>query len=181
MGRLIAVTGFSGAGKTTAVQLLEDAGIGRRIYAGQIVLDEIAARGLPQGRDSENVIQLELRQEHGPLALAVLVTPQIMQHLESGSSVLLDAILSAAELGHYREVCKNRFTLLAILASFEVRAKRLEIRENKKSTAEQLQARDRNESQSLGIKDVIGAADHQLMNEGSLRDFEKQLRKISLS
>jgi dephospho-CoA kinase len=177
MGRLIAVTGFSGAGKTTATHLLESAGVGYRIYAGQIVLDEVAARGLPQGRDSENIVQLDLRREHGPLALATLVTPQILQHLEAGSSILLDAILSVAEMGYYREQCKDRFMLLAILASFEVRANRLETRE-RTSTSAQLQERDRNETESLNIGNVIGAADYQIINEGSLEDFEKKLRKI---
>jgi dephospho-CoA kinase len=178
MGKLIAVTGFSGAGKTTAIQLLQSAGIGHRIYAGQIVLEEVIARGLPQGPDSENTVQIELRQQHGPLALAVLITPQITQCLEFGSNALLDAILSTDELQHYREHCRDRVTLLAISASFEIRAKRLENRRDRKSTAEQLRKRDESEASTLGIRNVIEAADCQLLNEGSLDDFKRQLHYL---
>ena len=35
MGKLIAVVGFAGAGKTTAIGFLEGIGAGRRVYVGQ--------------------------------------------------------------------------------------------------------------------------------------------------
>jgi dephospho-CoA kinase len=81
MAYLIAVTGLSGAGKTTAVNYLQKIGAGQKIYLGQVVLAEVRSRGMPPGPDSERAVRMDFRKQHGPAALAVLAGPQIRECL----------------------------------------------------------------------------------------------------
>ncbi|QIG95935.1 hypothetical protein [Bradyrhizobium sp. 6(2017)] len=64
MTRLIAVTGYSGAGKTTAIELIAKLCPSAVLYVGQLVGDEILRRQLPPGPESERTVRLELRKEY---------------------------------------------------------------------------------------------------------------------
>ena len=43
---------------------------GRVLYLGQTVLDEVRARGLPETRESERQVRIDLRNKNGPAAFA---------------------------------------------------------------------------------------------------------------
>src|SRR5262245_3295471 len=122
MARLIAVSGFAGAGKTTAIDFLEARGFGRRLYVGQLVLDEVQKRGLPTGTQSENEVRADLRAKHGFAAFAQLAAPSANVILKSGHNVLLDAILAEEELKHYQLHCDPNLDLVLVSASFAIRA-----------------------------------------------------------
>jgi dephospho-CoA kinase len=171
VGKLIAVVGFAGAGKTTAIGFLEGIGAGRRVYVGQLVLNEAAARKLPPGPESEESVRLDLRQKYGLAALAVLAAPSIQRILKDNSNVLLDAILSPEELLYYRTHCDENLELIAITAPFEVRAQRLEVRSERKFTVKDLRKRDAVEATTLGTDRVISAANICLSNSTSIPDF----------
>ena len=53
MLRILAVTGFAGAGKSTAIDYLVSIGFGSRVYVGQLVIDELAARKLEVSPENE--------------------------------------------------------------------------------------------------------------------------------
>jgi dephospho-CoA kinase len=178
MARLIAVTGFSGAGKTTAINYVAAATSSNRIYVGQLVLDEIRKRGLPLGAESERIVRLDLRQRHGLAGLAVLATSEIQQSLKLGKSVLVDAVLSVDELDHYRQYCDSTTYLASILTSFDVRADRLASRTERKLSRDELLKRDDLELVSLRTDRAIAAADTSISNEGTLRVFEQRLRRV---
>ena len=67
MPESVAVTGFAGAGKTSAVDFWENSGIGRRTYVGQLVIDEVISRGLAINPEVERKIRLEFGPNMGPL------------------------------------------------------------------------------------------------------------------
>src|SRR4051794_8507763 len=124
---VVGVSGLAGAGKTTATEFLENACFGRRFYAGQIVLDEVAVRRLPAGPESEKIVRLDLRARLGENAIAQLAAPRITEILESKKNVLLDAVLSLEELRYYTETCSMDLALIMIESSFDVRSVRLAV------------------------------------------------------
>jgi dephospho-CoA kinase len=82
MALLIAVAGWSGSGKTTAIDHLSKIGAGEKIYIGEAVLDEIHARGMAPGPVSEQLVRLNLREQHGRGALALRAIPSVKEHLD---------------------------------------------------------------------------------------------------
>jgi dephospho-CoA kinase len=172
MAFLIAVTGLSGAGKTTAIDHLKRVGVGEKVYLGQTVLNEVQARRLPPGTESEQLVRLDFRSQYGPGALAILAKDNVRALLNDGTNVLVDAVFEMEEYQHLRTCTEGlRAVLLAIEASFETRSRRLLGRLNRPHTPEQLKARDKTEVTQLRTGLVMEAADHKIVNEDSLEIF----------
>lgn len=180
MAHLIAVTGLSGAGKTTAINYLQRIGVGEKVYLGQAVLAEVNARGLPGGPDSERAVRLNFRQEYGPAALAVLASPQILQFLNQKTNVLLDAIFDEQEYVFVRDQCAktSSFLLFSVEASFETRCERLMVRSERPCTPEQLATRDAYELNQLNTQKVIDRAAFKIVNETTIGEFEAKLGEL---
>jgi dephospho-CoA kinase len=178
MARLIAVSGLAGVGKTTAIDFLEGAGFGRRVYVGQFVLDAVAARRLPLGPDNEREVRSEIRKLHGPAAFAQLAAPAVEQILRSSSNVLLDSILGEEELKYYQSRFDRNLELIFISASFEVRVSRLAQRPERSFAADDLRKRDDYENQVLGLNRVSASARKHLLNHDSLGKFCEDLEVI---
>jgi dephospho-CoA kinase len=70
---LIAVAGWSGVGKTTAVDHLKNVGAGEKIYLGETVLNEIRLRGLLPGPTSEQLVRRDLRAQHAPVSVLGMI------------------------------------------------------------------------------------------------------------
>jgi dephospho-CoA kinase len=174
MALLIALTGSSGAGKTTAVDYLEKIGVGQKVYLGQSVLDEINAQGLPAGPDSERRIRMEFRQRYGPGALSVLAGPQVEALLARNTNVLIDAVFEEAEHAHFQKM-RARYCLLAIEANFEIRSRRLLARAVRPCSREELAARDEFERERLGTQAAMARASEKIINESSMDAFEDEL------
>ncbi|MCD9816655.1 AAA family ATPase [Bradyrhizobium japonicum] len=169
MTRLIAVTGYSGAGKTTALEIIQRKRASSSIlYVGQLVSDEVLKRGLPPGPASEKAVRLQLRHEHGMAALANLASPQVMSDLATDNIVLVDAVCNIEEFEHYRTYCDQKALLIAIEANFDVRAGRVANRSSKKLSREELLERDEVERCSLRTDIAITSAGLHIANEGSL-------------
>jgi len=180
MAFLIAVTGLSGAGKTTAIDFLQRIGAGEKIYLGQAVLGEVTARGLPAGPDSERVVRSDFRAQYGSGALAVLAAPQIQRCLDRNTNVLIDAIFDEQEYIFIRDLRPKISSLLlvSVEANFDTRSGRLMTRNDRPCTPEQLSARDAFELSQLGTQKVIDRANFKVPNEASLDSFEAKLRDL---
>lgn len=175
MAALIAAAGLSGAGKTTAIDYLEQLGAGRKVYVGDLVLDEVRRRRLKVDPHNEKAVRLELREMLGPAAFAALASPRVSELLSGGQNVLLDAIFCPEERRHFSEVCGDPIVVLAIVASFDLRAARLKIRASRPLTRVELLDRDQTEVVELHTDRVVAEATHQIINEGRLEDFKEAL------
>lgn len=175
MPKLLGVTGYSGAGKTSAIEYVAARSGANRIYVGQLVADEVVARGLPPGADSEKAVRVRLRELHGMAGLAVLVAPSIQASFSLGRSVLIDAICSLEELDYYRKAFDTTAVLVSILASFDVRADRVAVRYEKAMTREKLVERDDIENVVLRTNLAIEAAEIKICNERDWPEFHNQL------
>jgi dephospho-CoA kinase len=174
---LIMVCGFSGAGKSTAIENLCKASGGAPIYFGEVILNEIVRRGLVRSPDVERSVRKELRDVHGPAFLAAAATPKIVELLAQGRDVFIDAVFCPEELDHLRDAGRaNPTALLMIEANFATRSGRLARREQRPCSEEQLRERDRHERANLRIDDVFERADAAVANERTLHDFEVALR-----
>lgn len=176
MAALVGVAGLAGAGKTTAVQFLSGLSGGKVVYLGEVVIEEVLARGLPATRENERKVRLELREQNGSAALAMLYADRVTQLIVSAVSVFVDAIFVKTEF----EVLKSRDPagsayLLAIEASFDLRCDRLASRADRPFSPGELAERDETELSRLGTGAVIAAASHTIRNEGSLQDFHARL------
>jgi hypothetical protein len=157
---------------------MQQDGVGLRVYAGQVVLDEVIARGLHPGAESERAVRVEFREKFGIAAMAKLAAPHIMKTLKADTNVLLDAVLSLEELCYYEDQCGMNVALLMIEASFELRSLRVSKRGDRKLTATELRARDILENQGLGIARLLPQAKKRVVNEASLEQFRGELRQF---
>jgi adenylate kinase len=137
MALLIAAAGLSGSGKTTALRYLKKLSAGEIVYFGGIVLEQIRDRGLVPCPETERSVRLDIREQHGPAALAILATRNVEEYLKNGVNVLIDAIFVIEE---YRQIQQlrgfSRSVLLAVNASFETRCGRLGSRADRPLTVE---------------------------------------------
>jgi dephospho-CoA kinase len=172
----VGVVGYSGSGKTTAVDYLVEQTRGERIYLGDIVLRQVRERGLPEGPESERKVRLDLRAEKGPAALAHLYADDLVKHLENGVPVFIDAIFTSEELKFLRSrVPTYPARLLAINASFDVRSSRVANRGKRPLTPDELLKRDDTERNELKTNAVIAGADYKISNEQTFEDFYSEL------
>lgn len=176
MAYLIALAGLAGAGKTTAVEFLSEMSGGEAVYLGAGVLETVRGRRLPDTRESERIVRLELREQKGPAALADLEAERIVEILKKGVPVLVDAIFVQAEfdlLSHHAQAFPTY--LLAVTASFSTRCERLATRSERRYNHAELEARDRTEMNVLGTGAVLSGASYTIRNDGSMTAFHENL------
>jgi dephospho-CoA kinase len=172
--RLIAFAGLSGAGKTTAIDLLVKAGVGERMYVGDLVRKAVAEQGLPINADTEREVRIKLRNEGGPAVLAERACREISAILPH-KNVLLDAVYSPDELAKYKSAFSDQLYLVSIEATARIRAERLILRPARAMTSEQLAKRDDYELRTLRLDTVMAASDVTVENIGNLVEFELTL------
>lgn len=172
---LIGVSGFAGAGKSTAVDYLKRRCAWDVVYLGSAVLEEVRKRGLPETRDSEGAVRLELRRTD-LAAIAKLNADAVSRSLKGGVPVIIDAIMCLEEYeflsSHIAGTCAYLLTIEAPVAE---RCKRLSVRINRPFTPEDVEARDRTEIETLGIDRVFTSASHTIVNDRSIAEFQASL------
>jgi dephospho-CoA kinase len=179
---LVGVAGLAGAGKTTAVTYLSEVTGGQSIYLGEVVLKEIRARGLPQTRDNEKQVRIDLRRNNGPAALAIPFKDSVAGYLAGGTPTFIDAIFLQEEFDALSSCSQGPIThLLAIEASFEVRYSRLKDRPDRPFNRDELADRDKMELETLGTGRVISGASYTIRNEDSFEKFYNQLADFLIS
>jgi dephospho-CoA kinase len=172
----VGVTGLAGSGKTTAIEYLSKRTSGRGLYLGKTVLDEVRARGLPETRDSERQVRIDLRREKGPAALVIPYADEVAECIENGIPVFVDAIFKQEEFDLLvSRVPSDSARLLAIEASFDIRSARLACRQERPFNAGELRKRDKTELEELGTAAVIAAAEYTIRNEETLDEFYRRL------
>lgn len=176
---LVGVSGLAGAGKSTAVDHLAKLTGGRVIYLGKKVIDEVPARSLPQTRDNECRVRIDLRREKGPAALAIPYVDEVTKCFKNGIPVFIDAIFKQEEFDLLTSHApSDSARLLAIEASFDIRSERLARRPERPLSADELRKRDTYELNELGIDAIFAAADSTIRNEGTKGEFYASLAEL---
>lgn len=173
--RIIIIAGMPGAGKSEVAQAFRDSGF-PVIVMGDVVRQETQKRELDANPENTRRIMLELREIHGPGAIAQHCLGQL-QNLNSGS-VVIEGCRSIAEIDVFDNYA-DEVIIVCVHSSPRMRFARLRDRNRADAppTWETFRERDLREI-SVGLGGVIALSDIMLINEGtleSLRTISKEL------
>lgn len=185
MKKIVALVGMPGAGKTEVVKFFTKHGY-QYLRFGQIVLDEVIRLG-KVNEEEERKVRNGFREKYGMAAMAILNQDKINTLLKTGN-VVIDGLYSWEEYKFLKE--KYKLTVIAILASPKIRYKRLVKRvlnlksdpqaKNRSYTPEGAKSRDFDQIEKSSQGGPIAMADYFILNEGTKKNLEFQLRQIIL-
>ena len=121
MGKIIAIVGMCGSGKSIASGYLEEIGY-KKVYFGGVTMEKLKEEGFEVTPDNEKMMREKLRSELGMGAYAMVLLPRIKE-LAKENNVVLDGLYSWDEL----KILQNEFdmTTIAIVADKKLRYQRL--------------------------------------------------------
>jgi dephospho-CoA kinase len=147
------------------------------VHFGNTVVDEVRARDLEVNQANEKIVREEFRTKHGMGALALMNLPRIRDHFAQGS-VILESFYSWEEYVIVKKEFGSQFFVLAVHASFPVRAKRMEHRPERPLTAPELEMRDTTQIETLHQAGPIARADFMIINEGTREELYQNIDTI---
>ena len=175
MNKIIAVIGMCGSGKSEAVKFFEQHGY-KKVYFGSVVMDEMKRLGLEVNEANERKTRENLRKEFGMGAMAVKSLPKIEEFYKTGN-VVIESLYSWDEFKIVKEKFGDRFKLLTIYTSKEIRYERLAKRPFRPLTEEEARSRDYSEIEKLDKGGPIAFADYLVINDGTLDELNRKLFK----
>jgi len=159
-----------GAGKSLCADYLANNGF-YKFRFGQIVVDEVARRGLPLTPANEQLVREELRAQGGINAIAERALPILQEGLTQHNTIVIDGLYG---FGEYQLLTKDlgaSMIVLAIVAERPLRYARLANRPERPLTAEEAAERDVREILRLEKGGPIAMADYTLLNNGTTQDL----------
>lgn len=174
MGKIIAIVGMCGSGKSVACDYLENLGY-KKVYFGGVTMDKLKEIGLEITPDNEKMMREKLRQDLGMGAYAKVLLPKIKE-LSINNNVVLDGLYSWDEL----VILNNEFkmTTIAVVADKKLRYERLEKRVVRPFSKSDAIKRDVSEIENIAKAGPIAYADYYIFNNGTINDFHNQLAEI---
>jgi dephospho-CoA kinase len=171
--KLIAVTGMPGSGKEELVKIAIEQGI-KVVRMGDVVRAEIKNRDLDLTDINIGKIASEEREKQGPGIWAKRTLP-----LVKGEIVLIDGVRSESELKIFKNAFGKNIEVVCVHASPKIRYERIKKRKRKDATMtwEEFSKRDEREL-GWGLDKAISLCNHTIVNEGSLEDYHKTVKKL---
>lgn len=176
MGKIIAIVGMCGSGKSIASEYLEQKGY-TKIYFGGVTLDKMKEENMEINPANERIMRERLRKEYGMAAYAILLLPKIEVASKNGD-VVLDGLYSWDELKVLKEKFENDIKVISIVVDKNIRYERLSNRDFRPLTNEEANERDVTEIENLAKGGPISYADYYIFNNGSLDKYIERLNKI---
>src|SRR5487761_272966 len=172
---VICVTGMPGSGKSTISEVAQNLGF-EVFRMGDDVRMETERRKLKPSDENLGAIMLELRQQHGPVAIASLSKERIEKESKS-KFVVIDGVRNMNEFHEFKKL--GTALLIAVHASPTRRFSFLKARGRSDSPAnwQSFESRDRREL-SVGVGETIALADDVVPNDGSLEDLKTSSEKL---
>jgi len=172
---LILIIGLPGSGKSFAANVIKKHFHAKIFKTGDVIRDEIKARGLPYTPENDTKMRLWFHtgREH-------LIVERLWEKMKNNKGiVVIDGLRSPKELSMFRKLYKGRIIIVKIISSFKVRAQR-EISRGRFRKAESisyLKERDKSElSDLVGLKQLLKRADYTINNSNlTLEQMEKKV------
>lgn len=174
MGRIIAIVGMCGSGKSVACDYLESIGY-KKVYFGGVTMDKLKESGLEVTPENEKMMREKLRKELGMGAYAIVLLPKIKE-LAQDNDVVLDGLYSWDELMILNK--EFEMTSIAIIADKSLRYDRLSKRTVRPFNEEEAKMRDITEIENIAKAGPIAYADYYILNNGTVEEFHKRLEEI---
>ena len=174
MGKIIAIVGMCGSGKSIASGYLENLGY-RKVYFGGVTMEKLKEEALEVTPENEKMMREKLRSELGMGAYAIVLLPKIKE-LAKENNVVLDGLYSWDEL----KILQNEFeiTTIAIVADKQLRYERLAMRKERPFKKDEAIRRDITEIENIAKAGPIAYADYYIFNNSSIDEFHKRLDEI---
>ena len=172
--RALALVGMPGSGKSLCAEHLE----AQKYYKfrfGQIVVDEVARRGLPLNPETERTVREDLRAQGGINAIAERALPYLQAALKEHNSIIIDGLYGFGEYKLLNNGLGASMTVVAIVADRDLRYGRLTQRQERPLTPEEAIARDIGEIENLEKGGPIAIADYTLLNNGTPEELLAKL------
>lgn len=174
--KIIGFCGLPGAGKTTAIEAIED--LGKIVTMGDVIRRELINRDIELTDDNLGIIAKELRNKGGDEIIAEKCLELIDTCCQS-ENVFIDGIRSKAEVDVFKR--RGKFPVIAVETSLNLRHKRIadRARSDDSNEVSEIKERDLREI-GFGLNEVIKDADFHIYNEGNVEELKMQTRKIVL-
>jgi len=162
--RALALVGMPGSGKTVCAKHLEARGYYQFRFGG-IVVGEVSNRGWEITPENERIVREELRDKEGMDVMAKRALPLLKTALAEQSSIVIDGLYSFSEYKTLRKRLGVGMIVVAIFAPRHLRYERLANRPERPLTAEEAEARDWQEIETIEKGGPIALADYTLIND----------------
>ena len=174
MGKIVAIVGMCGSGKSIASKYFEDLGY-KNVYFGGVTMDKLKEASLEVTPENEKMMREKLRSELGMGAYAKVLLPRILE-LSKDYDVVLDGLYSWSEL----KILEEEFDMrtIAIVCDKNLRYDRLSKRDVRPFNNEEAKKRDITEIENIEKAGPIAYADYYIYNNGSIEEYYKRLDEI---
>ena len=176
MGKIIAIVGMCGSGKSVASDYLVEKGY-KKIYFGGVTMEKLKENNMEVTPENEKYMREKLRTELGMAAYAKILLPRIVEYEKEGN-VVLDGLYSWDELVVLKEKLGNKLKVIAIIADRDLRYSRLNVRDIRPLTNIEAENRDIAEIENLAKGGPIAMADYFLLNNFGLDEYINNLENI---
>jgi len=175
--KIIAFTGMPASGKSEAVQIAKDKGI-PIIRMGDFVWEETKRQEKPLDDKNVGEIAQRMREKYG-LDIWAKQTVGKIHCLTESPLVVIDGVRSMEEIEYFKKNLGMDFLIIAIDAPDKLRMKRAiqRGRIDDSKNLKDLEERDKREI-CWGLQKVIANADIVIQNNGSIKDFKKQILTV---
>ncbi|MHA1863617.1 MAG: AAA family ATPase [Candidatus Thorarchaeota archaeon] len=173
--KIIIITGMPGAGKSEVASAFHNAGI-PLIIMGDVIRQETRNRGLETNPENTKKVMLELRELHGPGAVATRCLDGLCKH--ESDIIVIEGCRSIAEIDVFDDYAEE-VIVVCVHTSPKIRYSRLQERnrEDAPSNWEVFRERDIREV-SVGLGAVIALSDIMLINEGTIDQIRKSSKEL---
>jgi dephospho-CoA kinase len=169
-GRVLALVGMAGSGKTVCAQHLEQRGFPQFRF-GSLVVDEVTRRGQPINPENERIVREEFRERYGMDAMAQLALPRLRAMLAERPCIVIDGLYSFSEYKTLQRDLSEQLIVVAVVADRALRYARLAQRPERPLTAAQALERDYQEIERIEKGGPIAIADYTLLNNGGVPEL----------
>lgn len=177
--KILAFVGLAGSGKSTAVEHFTQKGY-PKVYFGGVILAAMKEAGIEITAENEKVFREQFREEHGKDAVVNRIIEQIRNLADAGQRhVIADGIYTWTEYKIMKSAFPGELTLAAVVAPRRLRYHRLSQREIRPLTSSEAYDRDQTEIENLEKGGPIAIADHYIINDESIEEFESRLEALA--
>lgn len=177
---ILAFVGLPGAGKSTAVDYFAERDF-PKVYFGGVVFDAMKQEGLEITPENEKAFRTRFREEHGKDVVANRIVEQINHLIDAGQHrIIADGIYTWTEYKVLKKAFPGELKLVAVVAPRHLRYRRLANRPVRPFTESESYDRDMHEIENLEKGGPIAIADHYIINDGSVEEFEKSLYQLAV-
>ena len=175
--KILAFTGMPFSGKSEAVKIAKEMNI-PIIRMGDMIWEEAENRELELNDKNVGTIASQMREEHGKDIWARRTLEKI-KSVENLNFIVIDGIRNVEELDLFKRYLEGNFVVVAVEASDETRQNRAltRNREDDSKDLQKIKERDKREL-GWGLDRVIASADIIVLNEGSIKNFQKKIREL---